>query len=161
MEEKEAIGCSHDSSGVKLWGPIRGPRLSSTRTEIAAASQAVANDGPVHIGSDSDNFVSMARRILTSANPATFIPKKIWELTPDGDLWRIFVDLVIQKGPHTVWATWLKGHATNAHVAAGIITVTNQAGNHIADTTADQGVAEHTPGILALARVYIRRRKWF
>ena len=159
VHETEAVGCHHDPSGVKLWGPVRGPRLSSTRTEISAAICAVCCDGPVHIRYDSDNFVKLAQRILTSANPATSIPPKIWELKPDGDLWPIFVDLVIQKGLHSVWATWVKGHATDALVAAGIVTTANKIGNDTADTVANQGVAEHSPGILALARVYIRRRK--
>jgi hypothetical protein len=159
--ELEATGCSQESNGVKFWGLVGGPRIDSTRTEIAGAIQAIVSNCSTHVGSDSDNFVQMLRQIVSSPNPLSFKPKRPWELTSDGDLWKIMVHAIAQKGKHAVWATWVKGHATNKHVEDGIITERNRINNYVVDAVADIGVGMHSEGILTLAKVYVRRRKWF
>ena len=45
--------------------------------------------------------------------------KQIWALMKDGDLWQLFTDLVLQRGPETVVITKVKGHATDDMVKEG------------------------------------------
>ena len=47
------------------------------------------------------------------------------------------------KGPGTVKATWVKGHATQEHVDRGITSDANREGNRVADTVADVGAELH------------------
>ena len=65
------------------------------------------------------------------------------------------------KGPDSVAFTWVKGHATDAHVAQGIATQVNKEGNDQADEIADIGVAMHGEGTIHLAKTYNDRHKQY
>ena len=116
--------------GLALWGGVFGPMLDSTRTEIAAGLLALSGPGPIHFASDNLNFVRDANRIL---NTVGFRPKKPWSLLPNGDLWAIFDEHANHKGKHAIRATWVKGHATDQHIADGITTHTHKVNNDRVD----------------------------
>ena len=88
--------------------------VNSTRTEVAAALLAISAPGPVRIASDSLNFVRQINFILADPHGK---PPKPWGLSTDGDLWEVLVRHLCVKGPHSVKATWVKGHANEEHIA--------------------------------------------
>ena len=116
------------SDGVHLATHIGGYHGSSTRTELAAGIIALSAHGPVHLASDSEAFVNQANSILT-AIPNGSNTRRCWATTSDGDLWYHFEQAATIKGPHSIRITWVKGHATDAHVDAGVTTRANQLGN--------------------------------
>ena len=79
------------------------------------------------------------------------------ELSTDGDLWEVLVRHLIAKGPHCVKATWVKGHATDEHVAKGLTNIVCREGNNHADQLADLGVEIHGIANIDLARIYAAR----
>ena len=113
--------------GCTVWAFV-----NSTRDEVAAALLAM----PVHIASDSLNFLRQINFIL--ADPQ-WKPPKPWGLSMDGDLWEVLVRHLCVKGPHSVKATWVKGHATEEHIAKGLTNVVCREGNNHADRFADLG----------------------
>ena len=76
---------------------------------------------------------------------------KPWSLVRDGDLWRIFWLLLLQKNPDAVALSKVKGHATAADVAAGKISLADLLGNDRADTMAHQGVRANISGLVQLS----------
>ena len=149
--------------GIARWGPLAGFSTSSTRNELAAAIMGLMFPRPVHIGSDSESFVNKANFLLRaarnwlvtygSANHSVRNPMgKPWAMQTDGDLWQIFWGAVLTRGPGSCAFTWIKGHATDEDIAKGISNAVNKYGNCQADRTADDGVASHRPGLLALCR---------
>ncbi len=148
------------TAGVRLFTRIGGFSGSSTRTELAAGIVAVSAHGPVHIASDSRVFVDSANHLLSLLKRGRECKVK-WKLVSDGDLWQHFVKAVEAKGPHSVRATWVKGHASDAHVAKGITTQANKEGNDIADSTADLGVELYGGNVLKVAKLlYARHQKY-
>ena len=59
-QEGEYAYHSFESDGACLWGPMTGQRCSSTRAELLAGIIAILGPGPVHIASDSDDFIRKA-----------------------------------------------------------------------------------------------------
>ena len=55
--------------------------------------------------------------------------------------------------------TWIKCHATDQHVAKGITTNENRAGNNIADHVADMGTEVHGKDLINLANLFHDRYK--
>ena len=154
--EKELAHHQVCSDGVRLCAAIGGYSGSSTRNELAAGIVAMCAHGPVHPGSDSEVFVDKANAIVEGlkTNPAR---KCHHNTTSDGDLWMYFVKIVKHKGLHSVKFTWVKGHATDEHVAQGISTQIDKEGNANADTCADLGVECHGEGLVHLANLYNKR----
>ena len=107
-------------------------------------------NGPLHIGSDSKAFVDKANQILKLCKKGKRL-KKPW-LQSDGDLWKRFHESLVAKGPHSFRATWVKGHATAAHIASGVTTQENKAGNDKADEIADKGTLIYGKDILRIAK---------
>ena len=140
--------------GLMLWNAHSSPYCSSTRAELAAAIHALSAPGPTHIASDSQAFCRKANEIL--ANPEQH-PRRPWGLQPDGDLWQNFYQCATSKGVEAVRITWVKGHATDDHVAQGITTDTHRKGNDAADKCADFGVAAFGPDLQELCATYLWR----
>ena len=148
-----------ETDGVSICGAIIGPRASSTRTELAGGIMALSFPGPLHLASDSLNFVRTAMGIIKDA---AWRPPTPWELFPDGDLWNIFHAHVEARGRDSVQITWIKGHTTLEHVHKGIISYMDMLGNSKADELARLGVdIGHSEGIVALACVYARRMQLY
>ena len=47
----------------------------------------------------------------------------------DGDLWEHFAEIAEQRGPHSVWITKVKGHATQEMVDEGKVEEDEKRGN--------------------------------
>ena len=135
--EAELAYASEEADGVRLATNIGGYSGSSTRTELAAGILALLNHGPVHLGSDSAAFVNRAQQLVLDVKAGRPM-SQCWQTTADGDLW-LHLELAIRaKGPDSIQFTWIKGHATDAHIAAGITTLANKVGNDHADQIADE-----------------------
>ncbi len=62
--EKELGHYTQLDEGLRLYSPIGGFGGSSTRTELAAAILAIAANGPIHLGTDSQAFLDRATRVI-------------------------------------------------------------------------------------------------
>ena len=111
---------------------------SSTGAELAAAMIAMSAHGPIHLASDSQAFVKRVLELTKQLRNGVDKPNR-WKLTSDGDLWEHFYNALKAKGAHSFWVTWVKGHATEEHVAKGITTQAHREGNDQADQSADLG----------------------
>ena len=140
--------------GLALWGGVFGPMSDSTRTEIAAGLLALSGPGSVHFASDSLNFVRDANSILEGVGHRRTKP---WSLMPNGDLWAIFDEHATHKGKHAIKATWVKGHATEQHIAEGVTTHTHKVNNDRVDKLARMGVDLHDLHAAFLAAAYAKR----
>ena len=114
-EEDLSLGSVSDK-GVRLRTAIGGFAGSSTRTELAAGILAICSNAPMHLGSDSKAFVDKANVYIDMINKGKR-PRLKWALVPDGDLWEHFFKALEVKGTIAVKITWVKGHATDEHVA--------------------------------------------
>eukprot|EP00969_Alexandrium_andersonii_P069192 3052581-Alexandrium_andersonii.AAC.1 len=72
------------AGAVGFFGPLRGPRISTTRAEGCAALLALLGPQPQAIGIDNKSAFLRVRQIL-----ARRPPRRPWALTRDGDLWEI------------------------------------------------------------------------
>ena len=116
--------------------------------------------GPIHVGSDSEVFVNSASELISDITSASCrVPT--WKLISDGDLWEHFYNAVVAKNPKAVKVTWVKGHATEEHVANGITTRRNKEGNEKADETADLGSDLHGKDLNKLATKYNKRHFFY
>ncbi len=61
--EKELAHYQQNEKGLMLYTPIGGYTGSSTRTELAAALIAISANGPTHIGTDSQAFVTKLTKL--------------------------------------------------------------------------------------------------
>ena len=179
-EAKESTAEHHEDSlvkyyhereadqGIARWGPLAGFATSSTRNELAAAILALMFPRPVHIGSDSKAFVDKANYLLRAAKKwlITFGTAshnvrnpmgKPWAMQTDGDLWIIFWEAILIRGPDSSAFTWVKGHVTDVDIANGISNATLKYGNDQSDIAATNGTAAHRAGLLALCRWAARR----
>ena len=137
--------------GLAISGILTGMNNSSTRTEICGGIGALLANKPRHIGADNKAFTQMANRIIKGEN---ITRKKQWPLHKDGDLWEVFEKAVKERGHKSVKATWVKGHATEAHIAKGITTDEHRIGNNNADHAASKiGQRIHTDSNHQLAGV--------
>jgi ribonuclease HI len=157
MHPNETIFAHSRQEGddLHIWAPLPGPLCSSTRTELAAATLAVSAPGPIHIASDSRNFICLARNIL-NRNVADVV-KRPWGLYPDGDLWEIFQRHVALKGHHAVRVKWVKGHCGPSDVDSGRISLRDMSMNNVADQLADLGVRSDSFGLASLGTLYVFR----
>ena len=143
-------------AGLDLWGPIPGYRCSSTRAELMGGIASLMAPGPIHLGVDSQAFLNKAVQLLNAASNLSVVDVflghvfKPWPLQRDGDLWRIFWNLLLAKGPHAVRFSKVKGHATAADVAAGISTATDRMHNSRADDLVHRGVKANIEGLAEL-----------
>jgi len=75
----------------------------------------------------------------------------------DGDLWEHFALAIKAKGAHAVKVSWVKGHAQDRDIKAGISDPFKKAGNDRADTNADEGVKWYGDDLLkAASHIYER-----
>ena len=85
--------------------------------------------------------------------------KQRWAQMRDGDLWDNVVDLVTQRGPHSVWITKVKGHATKEMVEEGKVELEEKEGNDAADKAADLGAMDSQIKVHRFGEMYCRRHK--
>ena len=119
-----------------LYTPIGGYSGSSTRTELAAAILAIAANGPVHIGKDSQAFFDKAIRILADLRNGKR-SKCNWQLVSDGDLRQHFEMSAKAKGCKAIRISKVKGHVEQEQVQSGKYRQCDKAGNDKADEAAD------------------------
>ena len=119
---------------VKVGICLKGHSLSSTRAELAAVIIGLTVPWGVHYASDSQAMLRKSDRLLT---PASKWRARPWSIVRDGDLWEL-KDKVLQwrRGAQTTKASWVKGHATEAHVVSGKTTSRDACLNDCADRTA-------------------------
>ncbi len=134
--ERDLAHCKQYPSGLMLYAPIGGFSGSSTRTELAAAIIALAANGPIHIGTDSQAMLDRAQWILKHLRKGKR-HKTNWQTTPDGDLWHHFEEAARAKGWKSIRITKVKGHATQMQVDGGAVKDCDKAGNDQADQAAD------------------------
>ena len=67
----------------------------------------------------------------------------------------------IAKGPRPFKVKWVKGHATEAHVQASLITHEDRVGNHRADAIADIGSQVHGDDIITIMGALTNRFKGY
>ena len=139
---------------------IGGYSGSSTRTEVAAGIIALSCHGPVHIGSDSRVFVDKANLLLDQLGTGRQVTR-IWHMVSDGDLWSHFEAAVKAKGPNSIRISWVKGHADQAHIEAGLTTTAHKVGNDRADLVADKGVLVHGEDVVTIARLFTSRHQQY
>ena len=63
--------------------------------------------------------------------------RRPWGLRLDGDIWEAAANLIATKGTEDIRVIWIKGHATDADIAAGKSSEEQRRGHAIADTRAD------------------------
>ena len=84
--------------------------------------------------------------------------KQRWKLMKDGDLWENFADIVKQRGPHSVWITKVKGHATQEIVDEGKVEEEEKKGNDDSDKAAGMGSTSSRGKIARINDMYSWRR---
>ena len=122
--------------------------------EVGGLINAMTRNIPLCIGIDSKSTVDKATRLQEAAilrcestsphwwlwrNPC----KRPWSLQTDGDLWQLYWEGLLARGPRTIAIRKVKGHATMQHVADGVATLEEKVGNDTADLYAGQGIREH------------------
>ena len=80
------------------------------------------------------------------------LPRRPWATQNNGDLWEMFYDILLAKGPETYRGTKVKGHATEEAVKKGLVEMIDKAGNDMADKYADEGVELHGKDVLHVSR---------
>lgn len=143
--------------GTAMWACLHGPWHSSHRAELSALVVAMHAQRAIHIGIDNKAVVDKARQLIQLGKKAEADArwhrkplKKQWSLQTDGDLWWRFWTLLEARGAHSIEVSKVKGHATQEHVEAGIVTQVDRRGNHQADAAANTGVSTHRPGTHSL-----------
>ena len=68
-------------------------------------------------------------------------------------IWRLIWGKIDDVGPQLVTTSWIKGHATAAHIEAGVVTEFQRTSNGIADLQAKAGSAMHLPVAQAAASI--------
>eukprot|EP00973_Karenia_brevis_P078049 10841575-Karenia_brevis.AAC.1 len=85
---------------------------SSYRTELAGIILATYSPTPTHVALDNQAVQQKADQVLHSLlhpSPTSFNTKH-FGLQRDGDLWQVFHDNLVQRGPHSFAVSWVKGH---------------------------------------------------
>ena len=124
------------SSGIGLAEILAGRFGSSTRAEIAGGILHILAPGPAHIGTDSQAFLSKAKKVLEAPCLA---PRRPFALRTDGDLWQAFTQLAIDKGPNSIAISWHRAHAKLGDMLTGKVGLEASMHNSIADWLADRG----------------------
>ena len=130
---------------------------SSTRSESAGGIIAIAADGPIHIGTDSQAFCNKATSLIDMERRARK-PKRPWSTQKDGDLWELLHKMIQQKGWKSVKITKVKGHATEDNVEDGKVDINDKKGNDKADDYATKGLNGHADDFLKVSRLLTRRQ---
>ena len=138
-EQMLAFHTQH-KNGLSLCTKVEAYNGNSTRAEITAGLVALMAEGPIHIGSDSRAFVDRANVILKRIHQHKRF-KRPWGVISDGDLWAHFAKAVKAKGTRGIQITWVKGHANEAHIEAGVTDLFKKQGNDEADNCADRGTS--------------------
>ncbi len=154
--EKDLAYSSQHADGLMLYTPIGGYTGSSTRTELAAAIIALAANGPVHIGTDSQVFHDKALLILGHLRKGKR-GKSNWQLVSDGDLWYHFEMAAKAKGPKAIRISKVKGHVKQVQVDDGIYTQRDKDGNDQADHAADLATQMHGADVVSMASILHKR----
>ena len=154
--EKELGHFKQQQQGLLLYTPIGGYSGSSTRTELAAAILALAANGPIHLGTDSQAFLDTATAIIANIRKDKK-QKRNWQLVSDGDLWYHFEQSVKAKGYKAFRVSKVKGHVQQSQVDEGIYTQADKDGNDCADHAADLAVAMHGGDIISMGRILHKR----
>ena len=121
--------------GYFLAGSVPGQRGSSTRAELAGGIVALLQPRPIHIGTDSEAFLTRALEIIESP---LISPRKPFALQKDGDLWHLFTKLVTERGPSSVNISWSKAHVSLHAIASGQVASEHAVANSFADWAAAQ-----------------------
>ena len=111
-------------------------------------------DKPTHQATDSMAYFLKGRQILKG-----ILPRKPYNIIPDGDLWEWFAKIVEAKGPQAVRLTKVKGHATDAMVAQGKVKEEHKVGNDFSDEAADIGVEQHGGDFLEASTLFAAKQK--
>ena len=110
-------------------GLAMGPACSSARQEAIALYAGLAVQQPMHFGIDNAAVVQRASHLLKGRRAKT----KPWGLQDDGDVWSQIARIITGLRTKHYRISKLKGHATEQHVAQGLITNSQQEGKHEAD----------------------------
>ena len=156
--ERELGHHQQHNDGLSLHTPIGGLAGSSTRTELAAAILALAANGPIHLGTDSQAFMDRAIKVIGNVRKASK-RKRHWQMTSDGDLWYHFEQAVKAKGWRSIRISKVKGHVSQEQVEEGLHKQADKDGNDKADEAADVAVALHGEGIISVGRTLYNRYK--
>ncbi len=153
------VNTNFAQDGLEGWGAVQGPKASSTRSELAGGCAAALAPYPIHLGSDNLTFVRRANLIINGTLKNCVKP---WQLCNDGDLWGLFADLVMQRGPNSIRVTWVKGHSKQTHIDRGITTPWRKRGNDRADKIAsEKGHGAHPDGLHVLSEFLEERHKMY
>ena len=152
-----------------MWGKMHGQRCSSTRMEIAGLINSMTRAIPLHIGIDSASTIAKATKLQEEAkrrcqsdmvnwwlrrNPY----RRPWGLQADGDLWRLYWQGLMERGPQSILICKVKAHATDQHVKDNLVKIEDKQGNDWADTYAGRGIQEHGDAALTIARYFSQRQ---
>ena len=98
---------------MSIIGHLCGYTASFARVELLGAILALFSDLPLHLAIDNESVVRRAAKyILCLQNhPDEQIPGVPLGLPTNGDLWKIFCDVLRARGPHSVKVKKTKGHA--------------------------------------------------
>ena len=154
--EKELSHYKQLQNGLLLYSPIGGYSGSSTRSELAAAILALAANGPIHLGTDSQAFLDKATAIIANLRKGKK-QKRNWQLVADGDLWFHFEQAVKAKGYKAIRISKVKGHVHQDKVDDGTYTQNDKDGNDSADHAADLAVAMHGGDIISIGKTLHNR----
>ncbi len=158
--ERELGHHQQHTDGLSLHTPIGGLSGSSTRTELAAAILALAANGPIHLGTDSQAFMDRANKVINNIRKGCK-RKRHWQMTSDGDLWYHFEHAVKAKGWKSVRISKVKGHVRQQQVDEGRYTQADKDGNDKADEAADVAVSLHGEGIISVGKTLYDRYKGY
>ena len=136
-ESEEEMGfAKQENGGVSLRVWLAGFGGSSTRAELAAGLIALQYPGAVHIGTDSQAFLTKAMMLRDMAKKSKK-PRRPWSTQPDGDLWEVFYNTLRAKNPLAFRATKVKGHAMDDMITENKVRKVDKDGNDKADRVAD------------------------
>ena len=144
---------------VKLKMCLRGRGISSTRAELAAAILGLAAPRALHLASDSRamllklEYIVKSKRNVWRARP--------WSITRDGDLWQLQEHVLRwRRGSQSTKVSWVKGHASDAHIANGISTDRNAFLNDCADRTAERAHELHA-ALVRICNKFHKRHEYY
>jgi ribonuclease HI len=145
-----------ESGGAALRAWLAGFGGSSTRAELAAGIVALQYIGPVHLGTDSQAFLSKAMMLRDMAKKGKK-PRRPWNTQRDGDLWEIFDTALIDKNPLSFKASKVKGHATDDMVKEQKVRQADKDGNDAADRIAEEGIQHFGKDIIRASAEFAKR----
>ena len=87
--------------------------------------------------------------------------EKRWSCTKDGDLWCHAQKMVHSRGPHSVDARKVKGHATEAMVEQGSVRPIDKKGNDNADVAANKGYHQEQRRLVSLTDLFAERQELY